>query len=339
MKVFIYEHITSGALVGQPLPDSLANEGDMMLLTTLQDCHEIGQLQLITLRDNRLAVPPFFTEHLEHKCHSVHSYDDYQKHWSQTLTECDVVLIIAPETEQCLAKLQQHAHDANKRYLGCTPEAIKLTSNKLLCHQQLTSSGLLSPKTTLASDWQKKSFKSQFGYISKPLDGAGCIETLFWQNKIELDAFISTVAEPHHTLIQQYIPGETLSLSVLFSEHQTCLLSINQQHLKSENNELSLNACTINNLDNISISVEQASNLAKHIKNAIPELLGFVGVDIISNNNGLYILDINPRLTTSFCGLKASLNLNPMQLLFDSLDNPNLPITVIDNPKTIKISL
>ena len=51
MKLFVYEHITSGALAEQKLPPTLAKEGNQMLMAVLQDSHATQQCTLTTLRD------------------------------------------------------------------------------------------------------------------------------------------------------------------------------------------------------------------------------------------------------------------------------------------------
>ena len=59
MKLFIYEHITSGALSGNSLPVSLANEGHVMLMAVLHDCAYLSGIFINTMRDQRLKAIAF----------------------------------------------------------------------------------------------------------------------------------------------------------------------------------------------------------------------------------------------------------------------------------------
>jgi tyramine---L-glutamate ligase len=57
--------------------------------------------------------------------------------------------------------------------------------------------------------------------------------------------------------------------------------------------------------------------LAQRIAVAIPGLWGYVGVDFVQTADGPLVLEVNPRLTTSFCGLRAALGVNVAALVLD----------------------
>ncbi len=61
------------------------------------------------------------------------------------------------------------------------------------------------------------------------------------------------------------------------------------------------------------------------IVEALPGLYGWVGVDFIMAEGMPMILEVNPRLTTSYCGLRAARGINPAQLLLDTLQGKALP--------------
>ncbi|MFT7235256.1 MAG: putative ATP-grasp superfamily ATP-dependent carboligase, partial [Methylophagaceae bacterium] len=107
MKLFVYEHITSGALAEHQLPTSLANEGDQMLLAALKDCHDTQRCTLFTQRDSRLNDLDIVEQNPNYYCHPAANLIDYRHAWNRCLNQCDAVLIIAPETNAILATLQQ----------------------------------------------------------------------------------------------------------------------------------------------------------------------------------------------------------------------------------------
>jgi tyramine---L-glutamate ligase len=341
MKLFVYEHITSGALAEQNLPASLVNEGNQMLLATLQDCHETQHCTLITLRDNRLDELSLFQQNTQHHCHQITTIADYDQAWSHCLIQCDMVLIIAPETDAILVSLQQRALDARKTILGSQPRAIQSTTNKLHCHQHLSQVGIPSIPTQLASDCLASDLSSQNGYILKPLDGAGCVETYFFKTASELQSHLATLTqlELNQQVVQPYCNGTDLSLCLLATDNAIEVLSINQQHLIQSQGQLSLSACTINSQNKTLPSLTQANQIAQQVKAAFPGLFGFIGIDLIHNDNGLYIVDINPRLTTSYIALRTALNLNPMQRLFDIIEQKKTALSPITQRKTIKLTL
>ena len=52
---------------------------------------------------------------------------------------------------------------------------------------------------------------------------------------------------------------------------------------------------------------------------AIPGLWGYVGVDLMLAKEGPVVLEINPRLTTSYCGLRRALGINTAAMVLDLL--------------------
>ena len=72
---------------------------------------------------------------------------------------------------------------------------------------------------------------------------------------------------------------------------------------------------------------------------AIPELWGIIGVDIIDSKNGLQVLEVNPRITTSYVGLKESTGLNPAALVLDLVDGRMPPADQILNALVVDVNL
>jgi predicted ATP-grasp superfamily ATP-dependent carboligase len=50
--------------------------------------------------------------------------------------------------------------------------------------------------------------------------------------------------------------------------------------------------------------------LVTAVAQAIPELWGYAGIDLLQTQRGLQVLEINPRLTTASAGLQAALGIN-----------------------------
>ncbi len=323
MKLFVYEHITSGALIDQDLPASLAHEGDEMLSAVLHDCHCLPTVAVSILRDSRLSKTD---NNKRLRCQLVSDPIQFQILWLQCLIDADAIIIIAPETGHVLADLQQQALDHGKTILGCQPSAISITTNKLRCEQQLNNHNIASPKSYLASQWPQQNFEYPDGYIVKPVDGAGCIDTLIFDTAIELKYYLSQQHSEalQHTIVQPYIQGVPASLSLLISDDGILVLAINSQKINRKSNTLIFTGCVVNGIHETLFSLAQATQLAQQIHQSIPGLWGFVGVDIILSNNTATVIDINPRLTTSYVGLQQSLSVNPMELLF-SMNEGILP--------------
>ena len=319
MKLFIYEHITSGALSGNSLPVSLANEGHVMLMAVLHDCAYLSGIFINTMRDQRLKAIAFIEHHPQHNCHFISTQTQYAQSWQHCLNTADAVLIIAPETDSLLVELQQQALAANKLIIGCQPNAIKLATDKNKCNKHLIKHGIAAVETTLAKHWLTAAFTSPSGYILKPTDGAGCINTFYFNNSNELQKHLSSqeVATLDRLIVQPYVEGISASLSLLASNDDIEVLAINRQYINRFQQQLKLTACTINDLSAIPLSIEEACELAQQIHKAIPGLWGHIGIDLIVTDSSTFVIDINPRLTSSYIALSSSLNINPMSRLFE----------------------
>jgi len=80
-------------------------------------------------------------------------------------------------------------------------------------------------------------------------------------------------------------------------------------------------------------------DLAKRAIAAIPGLWGYVGIDVVLTQRGPVVLEVNPRLTTSYAGLRAALDINPARLVLDLLDEREQPFTPIPGGRAIEVSV
>jgi predicted ATP-grasp superfamily ATP-dependent carboligase len=71
--------------------------------------------------------------------------------------------------------------------------------------------------------------------------------------------------------------------------------------------------------------------IARKIANMLPDALGYVGVDVIidTEEDQIVVIDINPRLTTSYVSLQQALDVNPAQLIVDCVLNRDFKIPAI----------
>lgn len=340
MKVFVYEHITSGALINELLPASLAHEGNEMLAAIVHDMILLTDIELIILRDFRLEPLLDIINSARHQCLIIDNDRTFQQHYASSVKEADAVLIIAPETDGLLQKLQQSVLNHHTLLLGCKPSATQMCTDKVICHQQLIANNVLTPHTITANEWPLNPFNSSSGFIVKPRDGAGCIDTLFFANSSAVTAWLaSSPIDVEQTIIQPYIEGNAISLSLLVDDNTSQVLAINQQYIKLENGQLSFHGCYVNGVAETQFSLIQATAIAQKTQLAIPGLWGFIGIDLIVTANEAYVVDINPRLTTAYVGLHQSLKLNPAQLLLTMIKQSSSALPLNTQRNAIEVIL
>jgi len=317
MKLFLYEHITSGALINEPLPTSLAREGNDMLTAIVQDLIQLSKIELILLRDSRLKPLEGIVADTTHHVYTIDNATSFHETYLSAITNADMVLVIAPETGGVLNKIQQQILNSGTPLLASSTEATQICADKYHCHQQLRAHGISSPATVKANEWSSNKLSSATGFIIKPQDGAGCIDTFFMRNNAKLAAWLeSHPNDLNNIIIQPYIEGLAISLSLLADHNDMRVLAVNQQNMKLNNDKLLFLGSIVNGVTEADLAFSQASIIATKVHQAIVGLWGFIGIDLILHKDKLFVVDINPRLTTSYIGLKQSLNHNPAELLF-----------------------
>jgi predicted ATP-grasp superfamily ATP-dependent carboligase len=123
-------------------------------------------------------------------------------------------------------------------------------------------------------------------------------------------------------VIQPLLAGEALSLSGLFAHGRGVLLSINRQHILQSGDAFAFRGCEVNSIDR---SEAPFSRLLERIAAAVPELWGYAGIDLLRDGENLTVLEINPRLTTAYVGLRRALGVNCARLVMELFTTGKLP--------------
>lgn len=272
--------------------------------------------------DVRLAMPMLNSEWFEIK-HHQNVWDI----WLSIMQEADALILIAPESDGILLKLTKMASQHKALILGCKEADVALFGDKMATYLALKAAGiatidsyLLNTVTTFAES----------KYIVKPIDGAGCSETYFFACQKDLSNWLKNTIKDKKEgyIIQPFMEGTAASISCLMQKGSAYMLSCNEQFISVEHNQLTFNGCLINGMQAYSSMLEQ---LANQVAAAFPQLAGYVGIDVILSNNKLYIVEINPRITTSYAGLSEATGLNVTALLIDSFNNPSFKMPTTEH--------
>lgn len=217
--------------------------------------------------------------------------------WEQALSQFDAVLAVAPETNGVLLARAQSVMDAGILWLGCTPAAISLCSSKRATCQTLINQGVATVPCYAS---REKPAPHEGLWITKPDDGCGCEGQVRHPN---LDHALERIKANPELMLQPWLEGAPKSLSLWIKPSgEINLLSVNHQ-------AVSISPEGLPHLDSLSSAAEPVTPrhqaLAKAVVNAIPGLSGMVGIDFMESATGeLVVLEVNPRMTTSFTGLE-----------------------------------
>jgi predicted ATP-grasp superfamily ATP-dependent carboligase len=311
MKVFAYEHITGGGMTEQALTSSIAHEGEMMSRALLNDLSAVPDVELVTLRDARLPSLDLPASIL-----TVSNTLELEELFADCVEECDAVWIVAPESGGVLENLSRKVVAGHRILLGSRPDAIHIAGSKLQTTRLLLLNGVPAAKTYYPNETLPEQAQA---WVVKPDDGAGCTDTRIFHDREQALAWIYAQVSASRYVMQPFVAGEACSLSLLCREGTSRLLSCNRQRVVVRDNQFYFLGSVVNSIPD---QHGQLAGLAQQVAAAIPGLWGYVGIDIILTADGPVVLEVNPRLTTSYAGLHASINYNPAELVLNLLTQP-----------------
>ncbi|HUF36735.1 MAG TPA: ATP-grasp domain-containing protein [Gemmatimonadales bacterium] len=312
MRVFAFEFFSGGGLAGHPLPATVAREGDLMLSALVRDLARLPGTTVVASRDPRLPPLP--------RCETVRPLpgEDPFQLYARGLEGSDAGWPTAPEGAGVLERLTRDTEVAGKVLLGCRPEAVHLAASKHATARVLREHGVPAVPTFA---WGETPPPLAGRWVVKPDDGAGCEDTEVFDDRA---AALERLAEtPGRLVAQPWIEGEPLSLSLLCAGGTARLLSCNRQRIAVRGGRVGLEAVVVNA---VADGDGRFASLGERIAAAVPGLWGYVGVDLVLAPEGPVVLEINPRLTTSYCGLRTALGLNPAGLVLGLLRSSDSPI-------------
>ncbi len=333
-KLFIFEFVSGGGYNQLDIPSSLFCEGYAMLRTIAEDFKKLG-FQITTLLDKRIS-------HLSRYLYSdivklVKPKDDFLEKYIECVKESTSCFIIAPEFSKHLYNLTQIVKDYKKKILSVDLYGVWLGTSKLETYKYFIINKVNSPKSykipfkgsVIDMDFILQKF-DQLGnsIIIKPEDGAGSefifhfeakdqILQFFERSKAKLDVARSYI-------VQEYIDGDDLSISIINRTNpkntgvmDPIILSINTQDVQNlDPNKDSLYLGGFTPVENYEVLRKKLEKILKSMD--LTNFQGYFGLDFIKKtDNSIYFIEINPRLTTSYIGIRNILDYNPLEFLFN----------------------
>lgn len=327
MKLLVYEFFSGGGFVEGEI-SGLIGEAYAMLRCAVEDFKKAG-FDVYTPLDHRIARFdfPLKANHIE----VVYSSDSTV--FPEMLSEADAAFLIAPETDGVLFSLATEVVKSGVKLFSPLPSAIDLTTYKGKLLEIAKQLGLKVPKhrlleTTSSTDKIEK-IVSDIGcpVVFKVLDGAGS-EGMSLVSKSEeiLPALekIRTLSSRDVFLLEEFVEGVPTSVSLISNGETALPLSLNFQlmRMKPPVEESKYEGGYVPLRHKLKDSAfEAAKTLAENIEG----LQGYVGVDLILSEDEVTILEVNPRLTTSYLGLRRVLRQNAAKMISDAVTDRVLP--------------
>jgi predicted ATP-grasp superfamily ATP-dependent carboligase len=303
MHLFVYEWATGGGLVEEPgsLPAALVREGTAMIAALAADLARIEDCQVTALRDARvlqLALPGC-------ELIDVDSAFSLGEEFERRAAEADGTVLIAPEFDGILLKAAQRAAACGAKLFSPSPEFVRATSNKQQTCDILAAAGVATPHGVVIE--ADASLPANFSYpaVLKPLDGAGSQDTYLVTGPHD-----APPAYPWSRRLERYVPGLAASVAMLCGPEGHVVLAPCKQRISDDGRFRYLGG----ELPIAAGLAERAKTLAMQALAALPPAFGYVGIDLVlgSDPHGSEdaVIEVNPRLTTSYVGLRAAAERN-----------------------------
>lgn len=322
MRIFVCEYITGGGLIREDLPSTLVGEGDLMLAALVKDLADIGSAGLspyspceVTIcRDPRLPLPDLPCRFLV-----PDPAEDIWSFWGRCVDESQALWPIAPETDGALERLSSLAVRRDRILLGSPPQTVHGTASKFETARLLAGRGVPVIPTYRPED--EIPYPPR-GLVVKPDDGAGAVDTRLFHDRTLMRRWIEAQDAARNFVIQPFAAGEAASLSALFCAGKTRVLSCNRQRVAFDGGHIRYLGFDVGGCEELRPPL---TRLAESVAAAFPGLWGYAGIDVICGDQGPAVLEVNPRLTTSYVGLRESLGRNPAEMVLALLHAGTLP--------------
>lgn len=219
----------------------------------------------------------------------------------------DYTLVIAPEFDDLLLTRCRWIEEVGGCSLGPSSDAVQLAGDKLALARHLRDRDIATPESWPGPPAPVPEALA-YSLVWKPRYGAGSTATFLIRHEEDWDTARAQAEGEGWTgesLVQPFVPGFPVSVAFLTGPREWVVLPATRQQLspdgrfRYQGGELPLPG-PLN---------ERATQLARRALQTITGWCGYVGVDLVLGNaaNGSqdWVIEVNPRLTTSYVGLRA----------------------------------
>lgn len=305
-RLLVHEFASGGGFAGRAVPASLGREGRAMRDALVADLAALGRYRIVTSIDRRFPMRcvPAGVE--------VVTLGRGPLSLRALLAAADAAWIIAPETAGCLERLVAQAEAAGVAVFGSSAQAIHRAADKAALARRLEKHGIPHPLTRVAQSLAEcRRAVRQLGLpvVVKPARGAGSEGVQLVTDSRGLPKAVAAARRaggPGPLLVQRYIAGVAASVSLLSTGRRAVVLGVNAQRV----NQTSGFAYQGGAAPLVHPLAKRAAATALATCRTLPGLKGYVGVDLVLTETEAILIEVNPRLTTAYLGLRATFDVN-----------------------------
>ena len=291
-KVLIYEYFTGGGIINEELCSySLLSEAKIIVNSVVNEYCKSQEYQVYYFLDSRLK--------LDNLGKSIEVKSSEQLYDIKLLRTFDLILPILPEQNMELYSYCEFLAEQNIETLISSPETIKVLSDKYVFSSFCLKHNIPCIPSYLSSQINAIPHDT---IIEKDRYGVGCshVKKISKKDSIKRKKMI----------YQPYIKGNHFSLCVYYEKKSFKILTLNEQDIVLDNNKIKLRSLKVNVKNSHYLELY---SILRNIYKSLPGLYAYVGVDLIMTRDKILVVEVNPRLTTSFTGISSTLGINLSQ--------------------------
>ncbi|MBI2826157.1 MAG: ATP-grasp domain-containing protein [Planctomycetia bacterium] len=314
MQIFVFEFTTGGGLFEAPGDSAadftaLAVEGAAMVAAVASDFATLPGTQVSILRDACHTLP------LMQGVRSIKvASQAYLAAFDREAAAADWTIVIAPECDGLLAAHVERVLAHGGRVLGPGPAIVRLCSDKQATAEHLAAAGVPVPKGGVWSHDEKPPRSLLYPLVAKPRDGAGSVGVRLLRTPSDHDGSPNGLRSAR---VEEFRPGLAASVALLCGPGRIVTLPPCRQKLSDDGRFKYLGG-------ELPLAPHLARRATRWAAQAVATLgapRGYIGVDLVlgaePSGHDDVVIEINPRLTTSFVGLRAAARGNLAAAMLD----------------------
>jgi predicted ATP-grasp superfamily ATP-dependent carboligase len=308
LNIFIFEYVTGGGFLGgENPPGSLLAEGRAMLRALADDFCRLPGVNVTATCDQRFTLVLPGCQVTE-----VATADQRDATFNKLAERAEWTVVIAPEFDGLLEDYAGRAVAAAGRLLGPAPEFIAIAADKQRTADWLKAANVPVSEGIRLEKGMQLPVRFEYPAVVKRLDGAGSMDVCLIPDG---ESALAHGPARFPVRLERFVSGMAASVVVLCGPDSRLALSPCRQKI-SEDGRFCYQGGTLP-LDND--RARRAHQLAVAAVECFPGALGYVGVDMVLGDVPAedVAIDINPRLTTSYVGLRAAYPGNLAQAMLE----------------------
>ena len=315
MKVAVLEVLSGAGLIDHEISPSLHQEGMAMLSSLSNDLVMSGH-QVHTCLD-RASLTQRDSLHSDVQVHELGPAGvDWLKAWEAIASNCDRTVVIAPELDNQLEHIVERLRGTGSNVVASSQDFLRATSDKLITAQLLSIANVAHPSTCTLSQFVEESTSTTtpMPMTVKRRDGAGCADMKYFANTSMVRNWLAKQdLNGDEWIVQPWLAGRPSSMAIIADDHWHVLGAV-EQIIELAPSSFDSDISNVSYRGGagplVGVTLDQLELLAKKVRHSLPSgAQGWIGIDFLVPMDPLgskefVVIEVNPRLTTSYLGYR-----------------------------------